>query len=570
MDTKQEAEVRRPWWREPEVAIVIVLVVAAYFVRIGDVSMRGEESRRAQVAFEMLQCGDWIVPREQGQPFLSRPPLQNWLIAASTVVCGSRQPWAVRLPSVLAMLATALLIYGYARTGLSRAGALASALAFVTFGEMFTTGCQAETEMIFISLVSASLLLWHWGQLRGWPETRTWIASYVLVGLAILCKGPQPPVYFLLPVSLYLFWTGQVRRLFRLPHLTGAAVGAALVWAWLVPCALRTSWPEVWAIFMNDTTGRFRDWKVLDVARHLLQFPIEVLGSTLPWSLFLFGFASRDLRRALGDARPQTLFLTLCLATAFPTCWIPPEAQTRYFAPLYPCLAVMIGIVVQGCMCAELPAGMRAGWRGFAWLLTGVMAFAGLAVLVAAMFLRDHPYFGPWAERWPLALAYAVAAAGLAVLTLKGRQGGDPVRMRMVVLAVACFMVLTFTGILTNVRIRRSEDQATAVARLKEQLPPQQRLVSIGPIDTLFAYYYGGPIDPFSPVVHGGDLLSRDDFYFCFDSDAGWRPTLPFAWEELGVISMDRNRHPSPDRAVVVGHLLPSPPGWRSYPSLKR
>ncbi len=86
---QQEADVPRSWWREAEVAVLIVLVVAAYLLRIGDVSMRGEESRRARVAFEMLERGDWIVPREQGQPFLSRPPLQNWLIAASRVVCGS-------------------------------------------------------------------------------------------------------------------------------------------------------------------------------------------------------------------------------------------------------------------------------------------------------------------------------------------------------------------------------------------------------------------------------------------------------------------------------------------------
>src|SRR5262249_52470400 len=158
---------------------------------------RGEEPTRAQIAREMIWHGDWIVPREQGEPFRSRPPLQNWLILASTAVCGSWQPWVVRLPSVIGMVVSTLLVYGYSRTLVSRSAALGAAAAFPTFGEILTLGGMAETEAVFICLVSASLLLWHWGQVKGWPATWTWVLSYALVGLAVLCKGPQPPVYFL-------------------------------------------------------------------------------------------------------------------------------------------------------------------------------------------------------------------------------------------------------------------------------------------------------------------------------------------------------------------------------------
>src|SRR5262249_34240160 len=138
-----------PWWREPEVAILILLVVAAYFLRLGDLTLRGEEMRRALIGFEMMETGDWIVPRVQGDVLRSRPPLQNWVIVASTVIFGSREAWVLRLHSALAMLATTLLIYGYARTALSRPAALAAAAAFATLGEMFENGNKAETEMLF-------------------------------------------------------------------------------------------------------------------------------------------------------------------------------------------------------------------------------------------------------------------------------------------------------------------------------------------------------------------------------------------------------------------------------------
>ena len=73
----------KPWWCEAEVVWLFLLVVAAYFTRAHVLPLRGEEPTRAQVAREMVERADWIVPREQGEPFLVRPPLQNWVIAAS-------------------------------------------------------------------------------------------------------------------------------------------------------------------------------------------------------------------------------------------------------------------------------------------------------------------------------------------------------------------------------------------------------------------------------------------------------------------------------------------------------
>ena len=59
------------WYREYEVALLIGLVVGAYFLRVGAVPIQGEEPTRAQIAFEMVESGDWIVPHQQGIPFLT-------------------------------------------------------------------------------------------------------------------------------------------------------------------------------------------------------------------------------------------------------------------------------------------------------------------------------------------------------------------------------------------------------------------------------------------------------------------------------------------------------------------
>ena len=59
---------RRPA-RELEVLVLALLVAVLYFSRLTDLTIRGEESRWARVAQEMISSGDWIVPRNRARRF---------------------------------------------------------------------------------------------------------------------------------------------------------------------------------------------------------------------------------------------------------------------------------------------------------------------------------------------------------------------------------------------------------------------------------------------------------------------------------------------------------------------
>jgi len=555
---KHETPSYKPWWREAELACVLILVLVAYFMRAGELPLRGEEPTRAQSALEMVERHDFIVPREQGEPFLIRPPLQFWLIAASCQALGSWGPWAVRLPSVLATLLTTLIIYGYSRTFLSRLGALAAAVAFATLADVFQMGRQAETEAVFILFVSGALLVWHWGIMRRWPDAVTYALGYGFMALGMLTKGMQAPTYFVASITLYMLVTGQWRRLLSKAHLVGALVGLAVLLCWVIPYAGAMGWSSVALVWGGDPAvqrgGSVLDWDAGAFAAHLIRYPIEIAAGTLPWSLLLLAYLRRDFRRLIGAARHPVLFLSICLAVALPTCWIPPGGQPRFFAPLFPCLAVLIGIVVQRSAEADAWSGLRAGWRMYTWTLACLMVAAALAVLVAALFWASHPILQPWAEQPVVALIYALVSVALALLVIRVRNGG-PSQVRVSVLAVACFMAMTFSGVVTDIRLRRSEYISDAVQRLKETLPPGQQLVSLGGhVDSLFAYYYGVPFiapQPWPTPEQAADLT-----YFCFTFPGDERPELPFAWEEIGAISVDRNHHALPQRVVVVGRRV--------------
>jgi hypothetical protein len=298
---------------------------------------------------------------------------------------------------------------------------------------------------------------------------------------------------------------------------------------------------------------RFQDWTIGRFGAHLAQYPLEIIGCTLPWSVLLLPFFNRGFRQSLGAARPIALFMGIAVLVAFPTCWIPPDAQTRYFTPLYPCLAVLVGIVIESCATETPPAFARIHWQRWTIAIACVMLLAAAAVPIGSAVLTDQPQYAPWAEHPVFAILFSVTAIVLGRLTLNAHRAGDRNRVRLAVLAVAGFMVLTVTGIATNIRIRRSEDQATPIAQLKGKLPVDHRLISLGHIDALFAYYYAEPIDPSPWAVTADTVPTGDNVYFCFDTFIGYRPNLPFEWEEVAAIPMDRYKYPPGKREVVVG-----------------
>src|ERR1700722_4696545 len=224
----------KPWWRETGVWVLLLVRAGFYTIRVGDLSVRGEESRRGRIAWEIWHTGDWIVPRIQGEPVFFRQPLQKWVIALVGMARGTVDEWALRLPSVAAMLLMVILIYGYGRSFFSRFGAFFCALSLISLGQVLELGRLGETDSLFTLFLAGSLLTWKWCQNAGVSERRAWCCGYALAALATLTKGPQAPLYFVGAVAIFCLITGRRRELFSRDHLVGLLTGLAIVGLWQV------------------------------------------------------------------------------------------------------------------------------------------------------------------------------------------------------------------------------------------------------------------------------------------------------------------------------------------------
>src|SRR5438093_8627582 len=125
------------------VAVVLLVWALIYLPALGSIAIKGEEGRRILPAVRMLETGNYIVPQIGSNPYFRKPPLVNWLVAASFAVSGVRNEWTARLPSALAVLAVAIAFVTVARASLGPTGSLIAALFW-----MSTSGMVEKRRLI--------------------------------------------------------------------------------------------------------------------------------------------------------------------------------------------------------------------------------------------------------------------------------------------------------------------------------------------------------------------------------------------------------------------------------------
>ncbi|MCI0331652.1 MAG: glycosyltransferase family 39 protein [Planctomycetes bacterium] len=556
----------RRWDDLAAVTLLVILVSLIYGARLTRQPIAGEESRWATGAREMLATGDWIVPRQQGQVFPERPPMTMWAMAAAGWVRGDVDLIAIRLPSVIAIVLTTIILYVYARKLASPFAALVAALVYATMGQVLQIGRQGESEALFALFVSASLLLWHLGYMRGWPVLATWCIGFGCAALAALVKGPQAPVYFVAITAVYLTVRRDLQYLVRWQYAAAACVFATFVAAWQIPFYLATDWPTVAATWSGLAADRIH---LGGLAKHIVTYPLETFACLLPWSPLLVALMKRETRELLADRRPVTTFLFTALLVAYPTVWLATGARGRYFMPLYPLVAVLIALVIERCSAAKLGGYSRHAWHQFLLLCSVLIGIGGMAIGVGGSLPNE--WIGPMHQPVWFCLALAAAAAGVVYVLWSCYRTPRRFVPVIAVLAIATFAGAAYTGAVINVNAARWTDPTQVVSDLKQQLPSGTTLVSLTPIEHRFAYYFREPIAQLEWPQAPSDLPS-DVEYFCFMRHPGdtarqrfagrgrtmryTSGTLPFAWTEITSICVDRTERAEGRRTIVLGRVV--------------
>ncbi|MBU3735716.1 MAG: hypothetical protein FGM62_01940 [Methylobacterium sp.] len=354
--------------------------------------MSFNEARRAIPTAGMVASGDWLLPVLNGQLYISKPPLLYWLAGGFSAWSGEVNEWTLRLPSAITAGAVAIAVYLYARSRFGAWPALFALQILVANATFAMLARRAEIEMLLSGLCFLSLLAAFRYLSSG--EQRRWLRlSYVMLGLAVLAKGPVALLFVTLPL-LILAAAKRERRYWRvfadpLSWVLLLVIGAS----WYVLVSWHLGF-DIWASTLHkDILNKVHSGG----GEHALSYALWMLADFLPFSLLLFKSPVDTIRRWWADE--QTAALLIALLVPFLVFSAFSDKHTKYLLPVYPVLSLLLGKLL-GEIFVDAPARLRRA------ILACMIAMpAGYAVYYAAIEksvfsyrYQALPEFAAWVE----------------------------------------------------------------------------------------------------------------------------------------------------------------------------
>ena len=346
-----------------------------------------DEGRYVGVAWEMLRSGDWIVPTENGMPFLHKPPLFYWLTAAAMSVFGNNA-WAARCAPLLGATLGAAALYLLTRRWLGERSARAVLGVLVLSPFFFGAAQFANLDMLVAGCIATSIaaaahavLLMREQQSAQSAIVVAWLAA----AFGVLAKGLVGVALPMLVVFAWLLSIGQWRSMVRLLSPLGLAAFFAVAGPWFIVMHERFADFSHY-FFVVQHVQRFAAGGFNNV-QPWWYFIVAVPLLSLPWSGWLLRstFGTRDGEPEAATLWRRLMWVWVVAVTVFFS--IPQSKPVGYIMPLlFPLAALAADAVLSRLQSGSRRAGqVAAGSAALAALLC-----LALVLGIAANYRHDN------------------------------------------------------------------------------------------------------------------------------------------------------------------------------------
>jgi hypothetical protein len=501
------------------VPLLALLCWLSFFLGLGDLGLMDKtEALFVEVARQMLERGDWVVPWWNGEHFFDYPVWGYWMVALA-FRCFGLAAGVARLPVALAastvVVAVFLLLQALAPPaeaasrrlgrGLLAAAVLATSPGWIGWGR------SATTDMFLSSAITLALVGFLLADRL--PEASRWsrlgrVLLPLFCGIAVLAKGPVGVLLPGLVIVAFLALQGGWARWWRPGRLLAMLLlflGVCL--PWYVAAARAEGMAFVGGFLGFSNLQRFTSVLYDHPGPPWFYLPWLLL-LLLPWSLYLpvaIAAALPQLRRrpagsdptALpGQPLPLFLLLWLGLMVAFFS-----AAATKlpgYILPALPAGSLLVALhwlplAPQG---AVAPAGRGMRWSG--WCNAGLLALLAAAAVVAPRWAADDPAFPGFAAALaasglPLRLGLLLALAALALVLLLRRPGGGRWLWLPDLLGFLALLPLVIAPLAPLLDRERQLPLRQLAALASQQARPDEPLWVLGTKRYSMVFYTGAP-----------------------------------------------------------------------------
>jgi hypothetical protein len=485
------------------------------------------EARSCTWIEDVAREGHWLLPLDIYQRPCLKPPLFYWLGAIAVDLAGGRidEP-RCRMVSLVsaATLATVTMVWT-----VDQIGAFEGWLAFFILISTYAFSARATStlmDMLFSLLMLSSYYVVY-PLMRGVISSASTLAGGLLLGLAILTKGPLALVLCGLAAILYfLMLEGRSLRLLsgRLRLWQVAAIGCAVAAAWYLPALM--IWQDRLArIMVHENTGHFLPASMGgtgEAARPVYYICSRVMGGSLPWCLLILptviGLTWGAIRKEVRQAVLYQLAMMLAVVLFFS---IGSAKRDEYILPAMPALSIAASAAY-----AIDPHAPRAVWAlrvrrtvvgGAAILIAAFVAVSfaaaryGVFTTILHLNLQssDRGYARLFADgmahaQEPFLILIGATLLGLIIATAGLRRAVDEWTVAGLWIMVAGG-VLIFNGVLRPglAQVRSPINFAAAVHARIGDAP----LYLVRGEDVPFSLYYGRAIPSLPPELPAGGFL---------------------------------------------------------------
>lgn len=465
--------------------IVFLLGLVIFLPGIGSFDLwNPDEPRYAQVASEMRESGEYLVPHLNGERYGHKPPLLFWTIDLAGLVTGGIGPVAARLPSALSATGAVLVLFLLVRGAFGRRAAWLSAAIYATSAKTIWQAHFGQIDMLLGFCVLLAVASW----MRAWALGASSIhyrLFFVFAGLGILAKGPVGLLPALFSIVVYLAWIRDwpSLRAFRIP--TGLLFCLGVAALWFVPAVAQAGWSYAEELLFKQSVTRYMDpWHhIKPWYYYLTVLPADFF----PWLFLLPAALLAAWKKLEGEARRRYFFFLSWALVTLVFFSLSSAKRTVYIFQMFPALAALTGVGLDAWIADR--ALLKRRWlvvpitflAALFALLAGALAVLGPEREEVVLFGADFPYLAAGA----LGLLAVFFAVGV-YFAAKRRPGATIFALAngMTLLAVVLFTIL-----LPRFDVVKSARPMSE--KLVEVAPPDEPWAMVPKIDPPFLFYTG-------------------------------------------------------------------------------
>jgi 4-amino-4-deoxy-L-arabinose transferase-like glycosyltransferase len=467
-----------------------------YLPLLGTDEISTNEVRRVIPAIEMIKTGNWSTSYFAGEAYYAKPPLMNWLIAASFMLAGEYNAFTGRLPTTIVVLLTSWAFMLLPKTLLSRTGRFFAGAMFLTTFGMTSSGRTANIDAVYVCFTGLALIFW----LRGWGESQKgfwlWIPAGAMLGAGLLLKGPLILLFFYISVVAILTCSREKKRLAEPYHFLGITLmlGIFLIWMYFSrrqsPAQQSSTAESVW---INEMAMRF-DLNAIGFSKWFTRVTGSI-AQFMPWLLFIPLLWKAVKNDSLNDK--QLYFLRAAhwmLPIPFILINAMPLTKARYCLPLLPSYCIATAIVLP-CLSGLI----LTRWREVLKWAAQIFIPAGILVILGAVWLVALPEVLPQKVKQAAFYPGLIFLAGSSILILGLSAKRWPKIHGSLAGIMSVSVLLLAAGIFTGISIGSPLDQKKygrdLAARINHAVPEGETLYVLGPVGTeSFVFYLKRPV----------------------------------------------------------------------------